>query len=363
MSITDEAQLDAMMAVPDDQLDEYMANLDSGSEELTDEPETDEDDTQDESTDLDEADDEELDDETEEDDSEDESDSEDGLEEDEDTDEEPATTSTSKIFKPFKANGKEIQVKNEDDAIRLMQLGANYNLKMAGMKPHLKTIRMLEENDLLEDQDKLNLLIAVSKGDKEAIMKLVADNEIDPLDIDTDEAKGYKNTQDYSISDAQYEFETTVNELAPLESFKLVSSTTAGWDSESKAQIYQNPAILKGLNSMAENPEFFSQVQEQISTLRALGQVPTGLNDIDVFASVAQQLEQESGAQQKPTTATKAAKRDIPANAEVIRRKKAAVPSRGSRTTSRAQVINPLALSDEEFEKAAADGVFDELFK
>ena len=39
----------------------------------------------------------------------------------------------NKVFAPFRANGKEIQVKSVDDVISLMQMGANYNKKMASI--------------------------------------------------------------------------------------------------------------------------------------------------------------------------------------------------------------------------------------
>ena len=49
-----------------------------------------------------------------------------------------------KLLKPFKANGRDIQVGSVDDAIALMQMGANYNKKMAALKPNMKLLKMLE---------------------------------------------------------------------------------------------------------------------------------------------------------------------------------------------------------------------------
>lgn len=356
-----EADLEKMLSIPDDKLDDFMFGGDSEDETTEDGADIF---TEDTDTSEDGTDDTESADNAPEDGSEEVEESVD--DEVEDTGEEEVAeeqTELSKVFAPFQANGKTIQVKTEDEAVRLMQMGANYNQKMAGLKPHLKSVRMLEQHGLLEDQDKLNALVAVSKGDRDAIMKLVADNGIDPLDIDIDEAKSYKNTQDYSVSDAQYDFESTVQELAPMESFQLVTATTTEWDDQSKQQIFENPNILRGLNALAEDKELFQKVSDQISTLRALGQVPAGFNDIDVFASVTQQLQQESNeATPAEQSSSKTTAKSKPANAEVVRRKKAAVPSRGGRAASRAQAVNPLSLSDEEFAKAAADGVFDELF-
>src|SRR5690606_29540484 len=63
-----------------------------------------------------------------------------------------------RLLTPFKANGREIQVKSVDDAIQLMQMGANYNKKMAALKPNLKLMKMLQNNNLLTE-DKLSFFI------------------------------------------------------------------------------------------------------------------------------------------------------------------------------------------------------------
>lgn len=67
-----------------------------------------------------------------------------------------------RILAPFKANGKEVEVKSVDDAITLMQMGANYQKKMAALKPNLKILKILENNGLL-DEGKLSFLIDLDK--------------------------------------------------------------------------------------------------------------------------------------------------------------------------------------------------------
>ena len=60
-----------------------------------------------------------------------------------------------RVLSPIKANGREIQVSSVDDAIQLMQMGANYHKKMAALKPNLAVLKMLEQHGLL-DQEKLS---------------------------------------------------------------------------------------------------------------------------------------------------------------------------------------------------------------
>ena len=90
-----------------------------------------------------------------------------------------------KLIAPFRANGKDMQISNVDDAITLMQQGANYNKKMAGLKPNLKLMKMLENNELL-DESKLAFLIDLNKKNPEAVQKFIKDSGLDPLEIDTE---------------------------------------------------------------------------------------------------------------------------------------------------------------------------------
>src|SRR5690606_34973436 len=98
-----------------------------------------------------------------------------------------------RLLTPFKANGREIQVKSVDDAIQLMQMGANYNKKMAALKPNLKLMKMLQNNNLLSEE-KLSFFIDLEKKDPAAINKLVKDAGINPMDLDAEKATGYKQS-------------------------------------------------------------------------------------------------------------------------------------------------------------------------
>ena len=80
-----------------------------------------------------------------------------------------------RLVAPFKANGREITVKSVDDAIALMQMGANYNKKMSALKPNLKLMKLLENNGLL-DETKIGFLIDLEKKNPDAINKLIKDS-------------------------------------------------------------------------------------------------------------------------------------------------------------------------------------------
>lgn len=87
------------------------------------------------------------------------------------------------LMSSFKANGVEMTPKSEEDARRLMQMGANYNKKMAGMKPAMKILKTLENNNLLSEGE-LDFLIDLKNGNQDAIAKLISQHKIDPLEVD-----------------------------------------------------------------------------------------------------------------------------------------------------------------------------------
>lgn len=90
------------------------------------------------------------------------------------------------VMSPIRANGKELQLKSPQEAVKLIQMGANYTQKMQGLAGYRKKIQMLKNADLLDDE-KLNYLIDLASGNPEAVKKLLKDRKLDPLDLNMDE--------------------------------------------------------------------------------------------------------------------------------------------------------------------------------
>ena len=269
-----------------------------------------------------------------------------------------------RILAPFKANGKNIQVDSVEDAIRLMQMGANYNHKMAALKPHLKTVKMLENNNLL-DEDKLNYLIEIGKGNPEAIKKAVADNKLDTYEFDAEKDSEYK-PNDYRVNDQEVELDQVINELSSSERFSDTSNIVSKqWDAESKQAIYENPSLLKVIHSHVESGKY-DKVSAEVDRQRMLGKLPQGTSDIEAYGMVAQYLDSlEQGGQnqngQQPQQTQNDPKEDLsksePKENERRAKKKAIAPTKkvsGSSKTS----LDPLNMSDEEFEEAVNKGLF-----
>ncbi|RLD76246.1 MAG: hypothetical protein DRJ15_15705, partial [Bacteroidetes bacterium] len=123
-----------------------------------------------------------------------------------------------RLIAPFRANGKDMQIESVDDALTLMKMGANYNKKMAGLKPNLKLLKMLEKNDLL-DESKLSFLIDLDQKNPGAVNKLIKDSGIDPLDIDTEKEDEYRPST-YTVDDKEVELDGVLDEIRDTQSFK-----------------------------------------------------------------------------------------------------------------------------------------------
>lgn len=174
-----------------------------------------------------------------------------------------------RIMAPFKANGKEFTPKNPDEVVRLMQQGANYAKKMQALRPNLRMMKMLENNKLLYEE-KLNFLIDLDKRNPAAIQKLLHDSKIDPLDIDTSEAPKYQPSN-HSVSDAQYQFQETLNDITSNESGQeTIRTINQTWDKTSKDEIFKDPKILNLIQEQRENG-IYSRITDELDRQKLLG--------------------------------------------------------------------------------------------
>lgn len=299
-------------------------------------------------------------------------DGEEDLEEDEDTEsdntEEPDDSTdvdyegqVNKLLAPFKANGHEIKVDSVDDAITLMQRGANYNKKMAALKPNLKMLKTLENNGLL-NEDKLNFLIDLADGNPNAIKKLMKDKDIDVFEMNTEEDNEY-SPENHSAGDNEVELDAILERIQDTPTYqRTIDVVTTQWDKDSKRTLAQSPQLIETVNIQMQNG-VFDRVTAQVAKEQALGRLDN-LSDYDAYTTVGGRMLQAGAfadiiaqgnnqpAKAKPVDNSKAK-----LDAERSKRKRAAKPARASKTQAKAQ-LNPLAMSDEEFEKIANSKYF-----
>ena len=191
------------------------------------------------------------------------------------------------LLAPFKANGSEMQVDNIDDARRLMQQGAGANKAMLKLKPHLKMIKSLKDNNLL-DQDRLDHLIELSQGNPAAIARLLKDSNVDPLDIDTENTDEYK-PKNHSVSDSAYDLDQVIDSIRETETFdKSMNIMGEQWDQRSRETIAENPQIVNIVNDHVQSG-VYDTIQSEVDKERALGRL-SGISDVDAYREAAKLL-------------------------------------------------------------------------
>jgi hypothetical protein len=257
-----------------------------------------------------------------------------------------------RIMSPFKASKRMMQVTNIDDAISLMQKGADYHSKMKTLSPHLKMISMLEKEGLLS-QDKLNNLIDISKKDPKAIAQLIKDSGIDPLDIDTEEVNYKPNN--YGVSDSEFKLNQVLEDIKSSPSFdKTIRIVGKEWDEESKKVISNNPEIISIINDHVFNG-VYDKVQSVVDTERALGRL--NIPDVAAYKQVAEQLQQQGDivldGQVTNPSSTSVPKTKAKDAVEIQQKRKAAAATKKTTSKANSSPRNFLSMTDEEFMKLA----------
>lgn len=267
-----------------------------------------------------------------------------------------------RIVAPFKANGRDVEVAGVDDAIALMQMGANYNKKMAALKPNLKMLKLLENNGLLSEE-KLSFLIDLSNKNPNAINKLVKDSGIDPLDLNEEKAGEYK-PKTYNVDDREVELDTVLEEIQDTPTYTRTLDVVGNkWDGASKQTIADSPEVLKVINTHMQNG-VYDIVSAEVENQRMFGRLK-GLSDIEAYRQVGDAIQAKGGFNHL-------AQSGKPANAPTIvtpppkpatdpklnEKRRAASSTKPSGSTPVSADFNPLNLSDEEFSKMSSKNLF-----
>jgi len=272
----------------------------------------------------------------------------------------------AKIFAPFKANGTELQLNSPEEVISLMQQGANYHQKMEKISGQMKTIKTLEKAGI--DGEKLNYLIDLHNKNPQAISKLLADSEIDPMDLETEESEQYR-PKDYAPSESDIALDEVLDELKETPTFgELIDVVGNQWDDSSREHLASNSELLRTLNThMARG--VYSVIQTELGRARALGQL-RGLSDLAAYQQVGASIQARGGfdhlATQETATADPVQGDTItPAQAAITLRptqksgdqnlnakRRAASPTKAASSSAKSSSkVNPLGMSDAEFEK------------
>ena len=235
------------------------------------------------------------------------------------------------MLAPFKANGKNIQVNNVDEAIRLMSMGANYYKKMASLKPTMKMMKLLDHHGLM-DESKINYLIDLHTKNPAAITQLLKDSKIDPMDVDMTTDSQY-TPQARTVSDTEMQLDEVLESIQDSEHYATTLNViTKQWDDSSRNTLLQAPTVISTINEHMGNG-VFEQVTSLVARERALGNLQ-GLSDIEAYKAVGDQLHAQgqlvSQKRQDQTESPASPKKPAQTAEQVRQKKKAATVSKGS---------------------------------
>lgn len=256
-----------------------------------------------------------------------------------------------RITAPFKANGKEVQVKSIDDAIQLMQMGADYQRKTTEIKPLRKIGEMLKQNDLL-DAEQLSYLIDLKNKNPVAIQKLLKESGIDPLDIDTSTEVNYKPT-DYQVDEKVIELNDVLDSLQHTEQFtRTVDILGNQWDQQSKEYLSSNPQTIAILNEHIGNG-IYDTIAKEIANQRMLGRL-NGVSDLDAYRTVGDYIQANGGftTKQEVTPPQQVVQPTKPIQDNKSKKQAASITRTApSKKTTDLSSLDIMAMSDEEFAK------------
>lgn len=263
------------------------------------------------------------------------------------------------LFVPFKANGKDFQVESIDEARKLMQMGCNYTKKLQELQPVKRIITMLSNNQLL-DEGKLAYLIDLEQKKPEAIQKLLADSQFDPLTADKEAAARY-TPGPHQVSDLELQFTEALDEVAASPTGgELISEVQGQWDPASKQALFQNPALLRTINEH-KAMGLYAVIHAEVERQRTLGQIPASTPYLQAYKAMGDMLHEQGRLQPQATqrAAPAAVVPAAPVETRVVAppvqvaasdKAKAAASTKSSTPAAKGQV-NYLDLSDDEFQK------------
>lgn len=249
------------------------------------------------------------------------------------------------IFKPFKANGKDITPRTVEDVVQLMQMGANYTKKMQLMAPLKKAAESLSRADIKEDD--LNFLIDVHKGDKEAIKKLLTKHNVDPMDLDLESTNYVPKNNIVSDEDVEYSnILDDIHDSLP----KIQEIMTNTWDAKSKEALLKDPNLMRALHEEIAMGRF-DGVQAQLEIEKTFGRYK-GKSDVEAYIDLVTKLAAKEQSNNQPNGTNKPTpKVDAPTKPIPDKTKAAPIRTKATNQGSTLTAKDIFSMSEDQFAK------------
>ena len=254
-------------------------------------------------------------------------------------------TSYNAIMKPLKVSGKDVQVKSVDDLRNLANMGIDYSRKMRDMKPLRSIGETLKNAGIIVDgvvnEEALTRLIDINSGNKDAIAQLLKEQNIDPLDMETEDINYVPQAS--MVSEGSIALQDIEKELNSRGGLDDVVSAVSRLDNKSKQFFNESPENLLKLQSDISSGSY-DKIMGAVEYEKSLGRL-NGLSDMEAYVQIAQSQGQVATPQTPEPKVAQPSKS----------KRKAAGISKRAPAKIQKQTHDYMSMSDEDFEKLMPD--------
>lgn len=196
----------------------------------------------------------------------------------------------------FIANGKKVKgFTDPSKIIRSQQMLHDYSNKMRGINEYKPYLKALKEKGIIGDEEKFNFAMSLLDGDKATIKKHMEALKIDLVDLELDEdskyvPKNYIPSKQSMVLDEAMEIASNIG----VDS-KLRSVIAKDWDDDSFAEFLNNPSVRNDLLTHMQDGTY-EIVQNKINELEMLDMNGSyrGLKSTDKYRTAIAEINREN---------------------------------------------------------------------
>ena len=196
----------------------------------------------------------------------------------------------------FIANGKKVKgFTDPSKIIRSQQMLHDYSNKMRGINEYKPYLKALKEKGIIGDEEKFNFAMSLLDGDKATIKKHMEALKIDLVDLELDEdskyvPKNYIPSKQSMVLDETMEIASNIGVDT-----KLRSVIAKDWDDDSFAEFLNNPSVRNDLLTHMQDGTY-EIVQNKINELEMLDMNGSyrGLKSTDKYRAAIAEINREN---------------------------------------------------------------------
>ena len=196
----------------------------------------------------------------------------------------------------FIANGKKVKgFTDPSKIIRSQQMLHDYSNKMRGINEYKPYLKALKEKGIIGDEEKFNFAMSLLDGDKATIKKHMEALKIDLVDLELDEdskyvPKNYIPSKQSIVLDETMEIASNIG----VDS-KLRSVIAKDWDDDSFSEFLNNPNVRNDLLTHMQDGTY-EIVQSKINELEMLDMNGSyrGLKSTDKYRTAIAEINREN---------------------------------------------------------------------